>query len=117
MQVAEQMEMDIRQAIMVKQQVREVLEVLAKELTIEAIINIPEGAGGGGWYGGGSGYSDTDKNARKYSGGGSGYVYTSSTASQYPSGCLLNSSYYLSNASTTGNSRSGNGCARITLVE
>ena len=50
-------------------------------------------------------------------GGGSGYVYTSSTASQYPSGCLLNSSYYLTNASTTGNSRSGNGYSTITLVE
>lgn len=60
-------------------------------------------------------------------GGGSGYVYTSSTASNYPSGCLLNSSYYLSNASTTaGNAsmpattsgtetgHSGNGYARIT---
>ena len=32
--------------------------------------------------------------------GGSGYVYTSSTASNYPSGCLLNSGYYLSSAST-----------------
>ena len=60
-------------------------------------------------------------------GGGSGYVYTSSTATNYPSGCLLNSSYYLTNASTiagdqsfTDNSgstvtgHSGNGYARIT---
>lgn len=30
---------------------------------------------------------------------GSGYVYTSSSASNYPQGCLLNSSYYLSDAS------------------
>ena len=62
--------------------------------------------------------------------GGSGYVYTSSTASSYPSGCLLNSSYYLSNASTkagntsmpstsggTETGHTGNGYARITLVE
>ena len=49
--------------------------------------------GGGGWYGGGFG-------SRASAGGGSGYVYTSSTASNYPSGCLLNSSYYLTNAET-----------------
>ena len=63
-------------------------------------------------------------------GGGSGYVYTSSTASNYPSGCLLNSSYYLINAETkAGNTsfpsptsngnetgHSGNGYARITPI-
>lgn len=65
--------------------------------------------GGGGWYGGGSG-------DHGYGAGGSGYVYTASTFSQYPSGCLLNSSYYLTDASTTGNNRSGNGQAKITLV-
>ena len=74
--------------------------------------NTASGAGGGGWYGGGSGTA-----LGAGGGGGSGYVYTSSTASQYPSGCLLNSSYYLTNASTTGNNRSGNGYARITLAE
>lgn len=77
--------------------------------------------GGGGWYGGGgAGYTGG-------SGGGSGYVYTSSTASNYPSGCLLNSSYYLTNAQTiagnqsftspTGSSETGhagNGYVRIT---
>ena len=75
--------------------------------------------GGGGWYGGGGGTYDGAGSGTTYSagGGGSGYVYTSSTASQYPSGCLLNSSYYLTSASTTGNNRSGNGYARITLVE
>lgn len=59
--------------------------------------------------------------------GGSGYVYTSSTASNYPSGCTLNSSYYLTSAQTVaGNSsfpstsggtetgHSGDGYARIT---
>lgn len=79
------------------------------------------GGGGGGWYGGGSGvddyYSSQNWILASSGGGGSGYVYTSSTASQYPSGCLLNSSYYLTNASTTGNSRSGNGYATITLIE
>ena len=83
---------------------------------------------GGGWYGGGSG-ADGSQCAGS-AGGGSGYVYTSSTASNYPSGCLLNSAYYLANASTiAGNSsfpstsggtetgHSGNGYARITLIE
>ena len=76
--------------------------------------------GGGGWYGGGFG-------SRASAGGGSGYVYTSSTASNYPSGCLLNSSYYLTNATTyAGNTsftdfngstvtgHSGNGAVKIT---
>ena len=79
--------------------------------------------GGGGWYGGA--FGDTDGGA----GGGSGYVYTSSTASQYPSGCLLNSSYYLANASTTAGNNSftsptgsaetgheGDGYCRITKI-
>ena len=82
------------------------------------------GAGGGGWYGGGAG------GAVSGGGGGSGYVYTSSTASNYPSGCLLNSSYYLTNAQTiagntsftspTGTSETGhtgNGYIRITIIE
>lgn len=63
-------------------------------------------------------------------GGGSGYVYTSSTAKNYPSGCLLNSSYCLTDAQTiagnnsftspTGSSEtghSGNGYCRITVIE
>lgn len=80
------------------------------------------GGGGGGWYGGGG--SGDDGGA----GGGSGYIYTSSTASNYPSGCQLNSNYYLTSASTiagnssftspTGSSEtghSGNGYVRITI--
>ena len=47
-----------------------------------------DAGGGGGWYGGGA------------NSGGSGYVYTASTAANYPSGCLLNSTYYLTNAET-----------------
>lgn len=77
--------------------------------------------GGGGWYGGGL-HCDS-------AGGGSGYVYTPTTASNYPSGCLLNSAYYLTDAQTiagntsftspTGSSEtghSGNGYVRITKL-
>lgn len=64
--------------------------------------NYGPGGGGGGWYGGGASINVSDGYAdyRTYNGGGSGYVYTLSTASNYPSGCLLNSNYYLTNAST-----------------
>ena len=64
------------------------------------------GGGGGGWYGGGTTNGSqnipTSNSGSDTSGGagGSGYVYTSSTASNYPSGVKLNSSYYLTNAST-----------------
>ena len=74
--------------------------------------------GGGGFYGGGAiaSYSDST-NYDKYTGGGSGYVYTSSTASSYPSGCLLNSNYYLASASTTQGINTGHGKAMITYLE
>ena len=81
----------------------------------------------GGWYGGAGSYPDGSADDDRGGGGGSGYIYTESTASNYPSGCLLNSSYYLTSASTiAGNSsfpstsggsetgHSGNGYARIT---
>ena len=86
------------------------------------------GGGGGGFYGGAASnsYSDTDTDLRSSNGGGSGYVYTSSTSSSYPSGVLLNSSYYLTDAETiAGNSsfpnttggtetgHTGNGYAKI----
>ena len=73
--------------------------------------------GGGGFYGGGAiaSYSDST-NYDKYTGGGSGYVYTSSTASSYPSGCLLNSTYYLTASSTTEGINTGNGKATITYI-
>ena len=92
-------------------------------------------AGNSGSFGtggkGGASYSSCERayygSGGGSGGGGSGYVYTSSTATNYPSGCLLNSSYYLTNASTiagntsfTDNSgstvtgHSGNGYARIT---
>lgn len=97
---------------------------------------IVAGGGGGGWYGaypaGGQTTPATGSSGSDTSGspGGSGYVYTSATASNYPSGCLLNSSYYLSAAKTiagntsftspTGSSEtghSGNGYCRITVIE
>lgn len=77
---------------------------------------------GGGWYGG-------QISSYFAGGGGSGYIYTASTASNYPSGCLLNSSHYLSSAQTkagnesfkspSGTNETGHndkGYARITLV-
>ena len=73
--------------------------------------------GGGGFYGGGAGTSYSDStNYDKYSGGGSGYVYTSTTASNYPSGCLLNSTYYLTASSTTEGINTGNGKSTITYI-
>lgn len=80
--------------------------VIVRKILLLVVLVVEAGMEAGGGGNGGPG-----------GGGGSGYVYTSSTASQYPSGCLLNSSYYLTNASTTGNSRSGNGYATITLIE
>lgn len=85
--------------------------------------NYGPGGGGGGWYGGGASTNVSDGSAdyRTYNGGGSGYVYTLSTASNYPSGCLLNSNYYLTNASTAigytkTNPGGKNGYIRITVL-
>ena len=74
--------------------------------------NAPSGTaykngGGGGWYGGGTGGPDGG------AGGGSGFVWT---GSNYPSGCLLNSTHYLTSTSMTNNTREGNGYCRITRV-
>lgn len=88
------------------------------------------GAGGGGWYGGSGAYPDSSGDDDRGGGGGSGYIYTSTSASTYPSGCLLNSQYYLENATTlagntsftspTGASETGHtgdGYVRITVIE
>lgn len=88
------------------------------------------GAGGGGWYGGSGAYPDGSGDDDRGGGGGSGYMYTASSASYYPSGCLLNSQYYLENATTlagntaftspTGTSETGHtgdGYIRITVIE
>lgn len=88
------------------------------------------GAGGGGWYGGSGAYPDSTSDDDRGGGGGSGYMYTASSASYYPSGCLLNSQYYLENAtilagntaftSPTGTretGHTGDGYIRITVIE
>ena len=74
------------------------------------------GAGGGGWYGGGGAATHNSNSRTRAAGGGGGssYTYSSSTASQYPSGCLLNSNYYMTSTSTTAGSNSGNGYAIVT---
>ena len=74
----------------------------------------------------GNGSGDDDRGG----GGGSGYIYTSGTASNYPSGCTLNSAYYLTDTSlvnggtrftdydgSTVTGHSGNGAVRITCLE
>ena len=89
------------------------------------------GAGGGGWYGGGAAgnYSSSSRNRACGGGGGSGYIYAESTATNYPSGCLLTSKYYLTDAATiagntsfisptgtTETGHTGNGYCRITCI-
>ena len=93
----------------------------------KAASNGYAGAGGGGWYGGGGSYPDGSGDDDRGGGGGSGFVWTGQNA---PSGYLLGSAYYLTNASTkAGNTsftapggaaetgHSGDGYARITCLE
>jgi len=81
------------------------------------------GGGGGGWFGG-----EADWNRKNSP--SCGFVYTVSTKNEYPSGCLLSSAFLLTNAEVisgtnqfpapgggTETGHSGNGYARITLVE
>lgn len=93
--------------------------------------NYGPGGGGGGWYGG-SAYNianDSPESLRDDNGGGSGYVWTSTTASSYPSGCLLSTIDYLTDAKTyAGNTsfpsvgggaetgHAGHGHVRITVI-
>lgn len=84
---------------------------------------------GGGWFGGGGGmYEGQGSNYASGGGGGSGYVLTAS--SYKPTGYALGADYFLSSAQTiagnqsfpkpgggTETGHSGNGYARITLVE
>ena len=91
----------------------------------ESNSNIFNSGGGSGWYGGRSCIQCVWGPG---GGGGSGFVYNSSTASSYPSGCKLNSLFYLTNSTTisgneqipkttgigTENGHSGNGYAKIT---
>lgn len=81
------------------------------------------GAGGGGWYGGGSSYSNTVKNGTKYSGGGSGFVNILANASSRPSGytglqldqgtTYAGNTTFESTSGSTETGHSGNGYARI----
>ena len=81
------------------------------------------GGGGGGWFGGGGGSGGNGGG-----GGGSGYVLTYN--SYKPTGYKLGSEYFLTDAETIAGNQSfpapgggnetghsGNGYARITLVE
>ena len=85
------------------------------------------GAGGGGWYGGSGSYPDGSGDDDRGGGGGSGFVWTGLNA---PSGYLLGSEYYLTDASTiagnasmpstsggTETGHTGNGYARITAIK
>ena len=85
------------------------------------------GAGGGGWYGGGTGQSDSSTSYVNYTGGGSGFVNTSANASYRPSGYTglqidsgTTTAGNTSHPSTSGGTEtghSGNGYARITVIE
>ena len=85
------------------------------------------GGGGGGWYGGGTGHSDSSTNYVNYAGGGSGFVNTSANASSRPSGYTGlqldsgttkdGSTSFESTSGGTETGHSGNGYARITVLE
>lgn len=67
------------------------------------------GAGGGGWYGGSGNVPDSSSDDDRGGGGGSGWTYTASNYSTWSSAnntesanWLLDSYYYLENASTIG---------------
>lgn len=89
------------------------------------------GGGGGGWYGGGAGanYNGASYEYNTGGGGGSGYVYTAATLNYYPEGCLLDSTYYMLDATLYGGNRNfvspfgyaekghrGNGYVKITYL-
>ena len=85
------------------------------------------GGGGGGWYGGGTGKSDTSTSYIDYCGGGSGFVNTADNASYRPSGytglqldsgtTTAGNTSHPSTAGGTETGHSGNGYARITVIE
>nr|DAW87704.1 MAG TPA: Glycine rich protein [Bacteriophage sp.] len=68
------------------------------------------GGGGGGWFGGSGGHFGNASGS-----GGSGYVLTASSFK--PSGYMLGSEYYMTNASTSTRAYSGQGKAKITVLE
>lgn len=85
------------------------------------------GAGGGGWYGGGTSYSDSSTSYVNYSGGGSGFVNTAANSGYRPSGytglqldsgtTTAGNSSHPSTSGGTETGHSGNGYARITVLD
>lgn len=85
------------------------------------------GAGGGGWYGGGTNKSDSSTSYVNYSGGGSGFVNTAANEGYRPSGYTGlqldsgstkdGSTSFESTSGGTETGHSGNGYARITVLE
>lgn len=85
------------------------------------------GAGGGGWYGGGTSQSDSSTSNINYSGGGSGFVNTAANAGYRPSGytglqldsgtTTAGNSSHPSTSGGTETGHSGNGYARITVLD
>ena len=85
------------------------------------------GAGGGGWYGGGTSHSDSSTSYVNYSGGGSGFVNTAANAGYRPSGytglqldsgtTTVGNSSHPSTSGGTEIGHSGNGYARITVLD
>lgn len=85
------------------------------------------GAGGAGWYGGGTNYSDSSTSYVDYSGGGSGFVNTTANAGYRPSGysglqldsgtTTAGNSSHPSTSGGTETGHSGNGYARITVLD
>lgn len=85
------------------------------------------GGAGGGWYGGGVYHSDSSMSAIRYSGGGSGFVNISSNSSYRPSGYTglqldsgttsAGNTSFPSTSGGTETGHSGNGYARITVLD
>ena len=85
------------------------------------------GGAGGGWYGGGTAYSDSSTSYINYTGGGSGFVNTAANSSYRPSGYTglqldsgTTTAGNTSHPSTSGGTEtghSGNGYAKITVLE
>ena len=85
------------------------------------------GCGGGGWYGGGAAEADATISQVRQSGGGSGFVNISSNASYRPSGYTglqldsgttkAGNTSFESTSGGTETGHSGNGYARITVLE
>lgn len=78
--------------------------------TLDTDVTYNTGGGGGGWFGGSGGHY-----AYASGSGGSGYVLTASSFK--PSGYMLGSEYYMTNASTSTRAYSGQGKAKITVLE